>query len=210
MPALNKSGFKALRRFRQSGIQERCELCATPLAEPHPHLLEHARERVLCACHPCAVLFSHREEGSKFARIPDRPRRLPDFQMSDADWSSLMLPIDLAFFLNRSSTGHVVACYPSPAGITESQLTLNYWDELVEQNQELQRMQPDVEALLVNRTRGSRECYIAPIDECYRLTGLIRVYWRGLSGGDAVWGHIDQFFGHLAFRSERSGARANA
>ena len=32
--------------------------------------------------------------------------------------------------------------------------------------------------------------YIVPIDECYRLVGLIRMHWRGLSGGTEVWKEI--------------------
>ena len=43
--------------------------------------------------------------------------------------------------------------------------------------------EPDVEALLVNRVGAVREYFIVPIDECYKLVGLIRLHWRGLSGG---------------------------
>ena len=35
-------------------------------------------------------------------------------------------------------------------------------------------MEPDVEALLINRVGPAREYFLAPIDECYRLVGLIR------------------------------------
>jgi hypothetical protein len=51
-----------------------------------------------------------------------------------------------------------------------------------------------VEALLVNRTREAREYYVAPIDRCYRLAGLVRRHWSGFSGGDEVWQQIDGFF----------------
>ncbi len=190
-----------LRGFRRAQPQERCELCATVLGGYHPHLLERASGRVLCSCDPCAILFSYRDDGPKFARIPADPRRLADFRISDADWGALMLPIDMAFFLNRSAEGKVVAYYPSPAGSTESLLALESWEDLVRDNAVLASMQPDVEALLVNRTRGRRDYYIAPIDECYRLTGLIRLHWRGLSGGDVVWREIENFFTRLAERS---------
>ncbi len=67
-------------------------------------------------------------------------------------------------------------------------------------------MQPDVEALLVNRLGAARgsdvaEYYLAPIDECYKLVGLIRSHWRGLSGGSEVWPQIGQFFAQLKERS---------
>ncbi len=58
-------------------------------------------------------------------------------------------------------------------------------------------MQPDVEALLVNRVGAAREYFIVPIDECYKLVGLIRLHWRGLSGGAVVWGEIARFFDDL-------------
>ena len=52
-------------------------------------------------------------------------------------------------------------------------------------NPALQEMEPDVEALLVNRIGHARgfsdpEYYIVPIDECFKLVGLIRTRWQGL------------------------------
>jgi hypothetical protein len=57
-------------------------------------------------------------------------------------------------------------------------------------------LEPDVEALLVNRV-GGQACFRVPIDECYRLVGLIRAHWRGLSGGLEVWGQVERFFAGL-------------
>lgn len=97
-----------------------------------------------------------------------------------------------------------MAYYPSPAGSTESLLNLDAWAGLARDNPELERMSADVEALLVNRTRGRRDYFIAPIDECYKLTGIIRTHWRGLSGGDEVWQQIDDFFSGLHERALES------
>jgi hypothetical protein len=63
-------------------------------------------------------------------------------------------------------------------------------------------LQPDIEALLVTRVSRAHESsqaeyYIAPIDECYRLVGLIRSNWKGLSGGTEVWQEIARFFSGL-------------
>jgi hypothetical protein len=55
-----------------------------------------------------------------------------------------------------------------------------------------------VEALLVNRARGARMHFVVPIEDCYRLAGLIRTRWRGLSGGEEVWKEIDGFFKEVA------------
>ena len=65
----------------------------------------------------------------------------------------------------------------------------------------LRELEPDVEALLVNRVRGADEFYVAPIDECFKLVGLIRAHWRGLSGGAEVWREIENFFAELKRKS---------
>ena len=89
------------------------------------------------------------------------------------------------------------ATYPSPAGATESLLPLDSWQTLASNNPLLTRITPDVEALLVNRVDRRREYYIVPIDLCFELVGLIRLHWRGLSGGDSVWKEIADFFNRL-------------
>ena len=143
--------------------------------------------QLLCACDACSLLFRGRTDA-KYKRVPRDARLLTNFQMSDADWDGLLIPINLAFFLQSSLDKRVSAFYPSPAGATESLLPLAAWTIIVEANPSLRRLEPDVEALLVNRVghaRGSAasQYYIAPIDACYRLVGLIRIHWSGLGGG---------------------------
>jgi hypothetical protein len=65
-------------------------------------------------------------------------------------------------------------------------------------------MEPNVGAFLVNRVGASPEYFLVPIDECFRLVGLIRMHWKGLSGGAEVWKQIDQFFTGLRSRSTAS------
>jgi hypothetical protein len=77
---------------------------------------------------------------------------------------------------------------------------------LVANNPFLAELEPDIEALLVNRVHGACEHYLAPIDRCYALVGLIRTKWRGLSGGDEAWKAIDGFFAGL--REQRACAGA--
>ena len=114
-----------------------------------------------------------------------------------------MMPINMAFFFESSPQQRVVALYPSPAGATESLLSLDAWDEIAAENHRAaRRWKPDVEALLVNRLGHSRgfsdpEYYLVPIDECFKLVGLIRTHWRGLSGGTEVWQQMAQFFADL-------------
>jgi hypothetical protein len=117
--------------------------------------------------------------------------------MTDAEWESLRIPIGLAFFLHNTVAGRITAMYPGPAGPTESLLTLDAWADLAARNPLVAGMEPDVEALLVNRVGEAREFYLAPIDRCYELCGILRMRWRGFSGGEDVWREIREFFARL-------------
>jgi hypothetical protein len=198
---LGQRPFALLRDLvRQRSAAEHCELCSAALAPEHQHLIEPASRRLLCSCDACAILFSG-QQSARYRRVPRRIQSLPDFRLTDAQWEELHLPINLAFFFHSSPTGRIVAVYPSPAGATESLLPLEAWHALEEENPLLRELEPDVEALLVNRVGSARDHYRVPIDECYKLVGLIRTNWRGLSGGTEVWEVIGRFFGSLKERS---------
>lgn len=171
-------------------------MCSVGLGPQHRHLFETATRRIVCSCDPCALRFQDVVEG-KFKLIPRDTRPLADFQMTDMEWEGFALPISLAFFFYDTPNGKMAAFYPSPAGATESLLPLTAWEALVLANPILRDMKADVETLLINRVGEAREYFIAPIDVCFELVGLIRVHWRGLSGGDKVWREIDAFFTRL-------------
>ena len=203
------STFSALRRFATEesenatkasaeAAQEYCELCGEPIPSEHRHLLEVSTREIMCVCRPCSILFdSEAASEGKYRLVPDRRLFLEDFEMSDVQWESLRIPVDMAFFFYSTPSERVAAFYPSPMGPTESLLKLSAWEELERYNPVLEGMQRDVEALLVNRVRGAREHFLVPIDECYSLVGLVRMHWRGLSGGREVWEKIDRFFEDL-------------
>jgi hypothetical protein len=200
----------SLRRFgRPRVVRERCELCDAGLAAEHAHLVEVSNRQLVCACDACAILFDS-QAAAKYRRVPRRVQYLADFRLPDAAWEELRLPIDLAFFLHSTPAGRVIALYPSPAGATESLLSLEAWQTLTKDNPVLSDFEPDVEALLVNRTKEARDCYRVGIDECFKLVGLIRAHWRGLSGGSEVWESINNFFVHLRERSGPRGGLADA
>jgi Family of unknown function (DUF5947) len=190
-------GLASLRSFlRKPPEAEHCDLCSLTLAEQHQHLVDPKTRRLLCACEACAILFSSGGE-TKYRRVPRDSSVLPDFKLSDQTWNSLGIPIGLAFIYSSSTADQILAVYPSPAGPTESALDRESWEELVADNPLLAKLNPDVEALLINRMNGARECFWVPIDECYRLTALVRKHWRGFSGGEEGWAQIERFFTRL-------------
>ncbi|HEY2378743.1 MAG TPA: DUF5947 family protein [Gemmatimonadaceae bacterium] len=191
-PAPNGTGS------RQRDDSERCDLCATPIAPTHRHLLNVSERRLVCACPACATLFPGRNAGGhQYRLIPDRVRRLEDVELNDVAWAELAIPVDIAFFFQDTAAGRTVALYPSAVGVTESRLSLDTWGAIAMRSPTIASLEPDVEALLVNRTRGAREEWAVPIDRCYRLAGLIRQHWKGLGGGDEVWKHVEAFFDEL-------------
>ncbi len=190
-----------LRQFaRRRSTREHCELCSAELGDVHSHLLEPAKRQILCACEACSLLFCGKS-GGNYLRIPHRNVLLENFEMTDLEWESLMIPINLAFFYHDSAAGKVRAMYPSPAGATESLLSLESWEEIRAHNRILQSMEPDVEAFLVSRVGDDHQYFLVPIDSCYELVGIIRMHWKGLSGGTDVWQHIHKFFGILHARA---------
>jgi Family of unknown function (DUF5947) len=185
---------------------ERCDLCGEAIPAEHRHLLELDSREVKCCCRPCSLLFDRDAAGGGHLRlIPDRALQLVDMELDDATWEALRIPVDMAFFFHGTREGRVMACYPSPMGPTESLLGLEAWSELEDANPVLREMQPDVEALLVNRARGARQHFLVGIDHCYRLVALIRTRWRGFTGGREVWEELGRFFDDLqANAKERS------
>jgi hypothetical protein len=210
LPGIEQA-FGALRQFtrsRRSSSEplEHCELCSAGLAREHPHLVELTTRNIICACDACALLFDNAAVG-KYKRVSRRALRLAELEMTDAQWDGLLIPINMAFFFRSSLEHRVVALYPSPAGAVESLLPMEAWREIEESHKALLQLKPDIEALLVNRVGHAHglsqaEYYIAPIDDCYRLVGLIRMHWKGLSGGTEVWTEIGRFFSELRGRAD--------
>ncbi len=186
------------------GAEEQCELCGGRIGSEHRHLLDVTSRELMCACQACKILFDRPEAGAGGAHyrlVPDRRLWVEDFELDDVTWANLRIPVEMAFFFYSSPAERVVAFYPSPAGATESLLELEAWQELERDNPLLRSMEPDVEALLVNRAKGARQHFIVPIEDCYGLVGLIRTWWRGLAGGQEVWEEIEAFFERLVRRS---------
>lgn len=165
-----------------------CELCPSGLSVDHRHLLHLDERRIVCVCETC---WSVHSGDAEYRPTGSRTLWLDGFEMPDDVWAEFDMPTGLAFLMRSSVTGSMIALYPSPAGATECELPLHAWDRLVARNPVLERLEPDAEALVVNRLEkaggGAGGLYvIVPIDQCYRLVGAIKESWQGISGGDAV------------------------
>jgi hypothetical protein len=179
----------------------RCDLCGGRMSEDHRHLLDVHERRILCACEPCVAMRSGEDD---LRPTGTRVVLLDGFELGDELWAKFQIPIGLAFFLRSDVAGGVVALYPSPAGATECELYLDAWNELVAANPVLGDLEPEVEALIVNRLADPPAHAIVPIDRCYELVGMIKASWEGISGGDAVQNSVEAFFARL--RDTRSAA----
>jgi hypothetical protein len=184
-----------------------CDLCASPLAERHAHLFETASRRTVCACQACSILFPSRTEA-RYRRIPTRVVPLKDFDPTGELWAALEIPVDLAFLGLAGREKVPVASYPSPAGAMPGVVDREAWARLRSVYPVLDGLEEDVEAVLVRLRGSNREAFLVPLDLCHELSGLIRLRWKGLSGGPDVRTAIDAFFDRLRARSAAEVGRA--
>lgn len=198
LPSTLVSGLGRLARPAPVQATEKCELCGMPISDEHRHLLELEERRILCACEPCLAMKSGLDS---YCPVSTRTLWLDDFVFPDELWAAFQLPVGLAFFMRSTGTNTVVALYPSPAGATECELHLESWDKLVELNPILKDLEADAEALVVNRMVGAHQHAIVPIDECYRLVGLIKSTWEGISGGNAISDAVPKFFDYVRHKA---------
>jgi len=199
LPSTLVTGLGRLARPSPVGEDsEKCELCQQPISSEHRHLLELGERRILCACEPCIAIKSGMQD---YCPVSTRTLWLDDFQFSDELWAAFQLPVGLAFFMRSTGTNSVVALYPSPAGATECELHLESWQALVLANPILNDLEADAEALVVNRMVGAHQHAIVPIDECYRLVGLIKSTWEGISGGSAIENAVPKFFDYVRHKA---------
>jgi hypothetical protein len=190
--------------------EERCEMCAAPIAEHHQHVVDLASRGLMCTCRPCYLLFTAEDAELRYRAVPDRYLSFPGTVLDARQWDELEIPVGLAFFFANSVLGRTVAFYPGPAGATESELPLGAWDRVVDAHPVLRTLASDVEALIVRMPDrgGEGVCFLVPIDRCYELVGALRLVWRGFDGGQEARALIDGFFADLASRSRPAVAEA--
>jgi hypothetical protein len=181
---------------------ERCEMCREVLdgRTGHGHVVELDKRTIVCACRACYLLFTAEgAAGGRYRSVPDRVRHDPARPLAAADWNELQIPVAMAFFFVNSALDRIVAGYPSPGGMTECELDLQAWDQLVTTYPLVAALTPDVEALFVNR--ADEEMFLIPIDECYALVGELRLRWQGFDGGAEAHAAVAEFLSGLRQRA---------
>jgi hypothetical protein len=180
-----------------------CERCGADISESHHHFVDIVSRRLSCACRACWLL-SGSDTADSLRAVPDRYWAGPRLRLNGAQWDALQIPVATMFFMFNGRIGRMIAFYPSPAGATESALSLAAWRDVEQSNPWVRTAAPDVEAILVRRHSDGSErpdAFIVPIDACYDLVGRIRVRWSGFDGGDAVRDEIERFFDAVAARA---------
>jgi len=194
--------LRLLRERPRPVAGERCEMCAEPVADSHPHVVNLDSRALMCACRPCYLLFSDQRAHLHYRAVPERYVDFGGLVLDERTWDELQIPVGLAFLFRNSVQERTIAFYPGPAGATESELPLDAWDTIVAANPGLAALLPDVEALLLRRERGSGgSCHLVPIDACYELVGQLRSLWRGFDGGREAHDAMDAFFARVRERS---------
>ncbi|MFD8492632.1 DUF5947 family protein [Amycolatopsis sp. NPDC059657] len=177
---------------------EVCELCGTPVAARHAHLADTGGRRLLCACRACFLAFTH---DSRYRAVPERYLWDPGRPITGIDWELLDTPADSAFFLRRGL--QVTGFCPSPAGATECVLSPGLWTRLTVGHPLVTAAEPDVEAILLHKTARGTDCFLVPIDMCYRLVGTVRRHWTGLDGGRSMRARVEELFSEIKGRARQ-------
>jgi hypothetical protein len=173
-------------------------MCAAPVGPEHGHVVDTEHRSLKCACRACYLLFT-RPDAGRFRSVPDRYVHDPAHPLTTVEWEGLGIPVGAVFFL--CGAGGLTAFYPSPAGATECLLNLDAWARLTAGHPMLAAAERDVEAILIHSAAGTVACFLVPVDVCYELVGLVRVYWKGFDGGQEAHEQIDAFFARVRARA---------
>lgn len=195
----------AFARDRRSPRPERCELCGTPVAARHCHVVDTGRRGLLCACRACFLLCTRCPAGDASARearyraVPDRYLWDPRHPIAGLDWRALGIPARFAFFVHCGT--RVTAFQPGPAGVTEATLPPGLWTQLAAAHPLLATAEPDVEAIVFRGGARGTDCFLVPVDVGYRLAGAVRRYWTGGDGGPELHERVGELFAEIEQRA---------
>ena len=196
-----EAGARALRPVRRADPARSTATCSTSTTR-----------ELMCACRACSILFDRGAAGGGHYRlVPDRRLRLDGFELDDARVGGPAHPGRHGVLLPQHAGGARGRLLPEPDGRDRvAARARRLGDARGRRTRCCATIEPDVEALLVNRARGARQHWLVPIDDCYELVGLIRTRWRGLTGGKEVWEEIERSSSGLERRGATPSGNADA
>ncbi len=184
------------REAQKKDAHAACEICGEATTDRHAHLVDVHARALACVCDPCAQTLGG---GGRYRRVPTDVKRVAALADDERWWPALGLPAGMAFFVPR---GHgdvgVTAHYPGPAGATEGAVAREAWSDVARRCEAAGGIEPEVQALLVNRIDGAREHWIVGVDRCWELVARVREHWKGLTGGDDMKRELARFFSEVA------------
>lgn len=145
----------------------RCEVCGGERPEHHAHVADVDDRRLLCVCDACRLLLEGQERGRLRALPADTTRHVMAAPTAPHWWEALDLPVGLVFLLCTGSDEELVAAYPGPAGVIES-------DRPVAEVPDELRPAPDTEALVVLASNDRFDAWLTPVTVAYGLAGRLR------------------------------------
>ena len=161
-----RAGRGGLRPVRQADRPPTTATCCTSI-----------ERRIICTCESClAMRAGDRELRPTGTRIV----WLDDFDLPDEIWASFWIPIGLAFFIDSTRDRRLDGALPEPRRRDRVGARARHLGAAADAEPGADgTLEADVEALIVNRMTEPHEHVIAPIDECYRLVGMIKVELGG-------------------------------
>ena len=135
--------------------------------------MEVSTREIMCVCRPCSILFdSEAASEGRYRLVPDRLLNLEDFEMSDAQWENLRVPVDMAFFFYNTPAekGRGVLSQPHGAdGVaTGTARPGRSWRRATR----CWKTWSGTWRRSWSTGRGGRsDHFLVPIDECYKLVG---------------------------------------
>ena len=203
---------QALRRLQQRELPEGpqelealCDLCGTTMPEDHRHLLQlderrhrvRVRELLGAALRRPGVPArpARASCGSRTSTCPTSSGRASGSRSGSL--SSCARRDDGRRALPEPGRRDRVGARPGCVG--------RAWPS---STRSLETLESDAEALVVNRLADPPQYAIAPTDQAYRLVGLVKASWQGISGGPELESAVAGFFDEL--RAQRAPSRSIA
>ena len=149
-------------RTAEREAQEHCDLCSEPIPPEHRHLLDLETRELRCACRRAACCSTARAPAAGTTPGPRPAAAAGRLRARRRAWEELRIPVDMAFFFHRARGRARRRLLPGADGRDRVAARAARLGGDRGRQPRARGMEPDVEALLVNRARGARDSWLVP------------------------------------------------